>query len=362
MSNDALIYHPNIALKGISIPKDLDSADNDFIAQHGEEIMSEDMDSFLLDFLKNGRNIFHLEPELISLFKKTSVEDVVVEDVITPFESFYIHIGREANVYAPKYEQSHDVPFDKSRLSESVVPIVGIYVSYAFDSRDNACEGLDFMFVPEFGQPTEYAYFSLLWCYHSKGFRNVSGEKTTIKQALHNNVYQNPFDNKQAEIDYKERIFPDGKDFFETRGSWTPNIEDLIWKETVRELTNLAVNTILFLTSADSDVEEGYPSTYPEKLVNKARSGNAKEVKRAESKLASQGYTKIKFVGRSVKKYFQASNTGTTVSTHWRRGHWRKQPFGAKTEGNKRLVWIKPTIVNKGLNAEKPMNGHIYEV
>jgi hypothetical protein len=45
------------------------------------------------------------------------------------------------------------------------------------------------------------------------------------------------------------------------------------------------------------------------------------------------------------------------ISPHWRRGHWRNQPFGEKLS-EKKLIWIKPTIVNK--EKGEPIKGHIY--
>jgi hypothetical protein len=47
------------------------------------------------------------------------------------------------------------------------------------------------------------------------------------------------------------------------------------------------------------------------------------------------------------------------MSPHWRRGHFRQQPFGPKL-AHRKLVWIMPTIVRRDKGT--PENGHIYLV
>lgn len=42
------------------------------------------------------------------------------------------------------------------------------------------------------------------------------------------------------------------------------------------------------------------------------------------------------------------SNSGHSApATHWRRGHWRQQPHG-EGRRSRRLVWVRPTLVNAG--------------
>jgi hypothetical protein len=43
--------------------------------------------------------------------------------------------------------------------------------------------------------------------------------------------------------------------------------------------------------------------------------------------------------------------TGRTMPAHWRRGHYRMQPFGAQRQ-QRRVVWIRPTLVHGELGAE----------
>ena len=53
------------------------------------------------------------------------------------------------------------------------------------------------------------------------------------------------------------------------------------------------------------------------------------------------------------------ASTGGEVSTHWRRGHWRRQPFGDGLQ-QIRLLWIKPALVRR--DKGEPVHGHLYEV
>ena len=53
-----------------------------------------------------------------------------------------------------------------------------------------------------------------------------------------------------------------------------------------------------------------------------------------------------RWIGRDFKRSPSSIQTGTHASPtpHWRRGHWRQQPYGGG-RANTRITWIKPTLV-----------------
>jgi hypothetical protein len=53
-----------------------------------------------------------------------------------------------------------------------------------------------------------------------------------------------------------------------------------------------------------------------------------------------------RWIGRDFRRSPSTNLTGTHASptTHWRRGHWRQQPYG-EGRSERRLAWIKPTLV-----------------
>ncbi|OIP95460.1 MAG: hypothetical protein AUK56_05315 [Thiomicrospira sp. CG2_30_44_34] len=362
MTNDALIYHPNKIIEEMELPKNYDPEEHGFV---DDSVLSEDGCQMLYDFISGGRNIFHLESEIISLFKKTSIDNIFIKDVHFPYDSFYVHFGNDSGIYAPDYHNDGSEPFDKDLITyKNSVPIVGAYVQLdkEFTANEWKYTSLDIFLVPEPLGDAHYSHYASLAFDKYFGMRRLN-EPASIKDAFKAYIYQNPFESDlDNEKNNKHPVLGDGINWHDEKKKWKPSIEEQVWEKTVYESMSLLINFILYIDSPDSDVKEDYPKSYPKKLVAKAESGNSKEAKRAESKLASQGYTKIKFVGKSLRKYFQQESFGSSVSPHWRRGHWRKQPYGLKEEGKTRPAWIKPTIVNKGTTDEQDMPGHIYEV
>jgi len=83
----------------------------------------------------------------------------------------------------------------------------------------------------------------------------------------------------------------------------------------------------------------------------------------AIGRLAEQGFFPVRQIQMEVGTSKDVSKsiigTGDEVSTHWRRGHWRRQPHG-KDRKSIKLVWIKPVLVRADKGA--PTAGHVYNV
>jgi hypothetical protein len=71
----------------------------------------------------------------------------------------------------------------------------------------------------------------------------------------------------------------------------------------------------------------------------------------------------VNVLGRLAAELDRQSSTTAIdrqVATHWRRGHWRRQPHGPQNSLRK-LVWLMPTLVNLGKRGEE-VPGHLYLV
>jgi hypothetical protein len=77
-----------------------------------------------------------------------------------------------------------------------------------------------------------------------------------------------------------------------------------------------------------------------------------------QTKARLLGYRKLWFCGyNSARVNGQQTSDSGPVKTHWRRGHWRNQPYG-KGLAQTRLTWIRPVIVNK--SDEHPVSAIVY--
>ena len=122
----------------------------------------------------------------------------------------------------------------------------------------------------------------------------------------------------------------------------------------------LIVNCICYLNSSEKDIKISATNEQAEILLNELRKTKKTQQKnKLKQKLEKQTYSKIHFLGSSLKKYFNEQKSENELEPHWRRGHWRNQPFGTNLSESK-LIWIKPTIVRK--DKGEPKKGHIYEI
>lgn len=71
------------------------------------------------------------------------------------------------------------------------------------------------------------------------------------------------------------------------------------------------------------------------------------------------GYTKLKLCGLNLKKQSTEHIDKNSIRPHWRRGHWRQQPYGEELK-KKKIIWIRPTLVSQDKGS--PETGHIYQV
>lgn len=156
---------------------------------------------------------------------------------------------------------------------------------------------------------------------------------------------------------------------FETIGDlikfWVEDWDERITKEGIInediksrvDAVNLAINCILYLSLPQADIKKEYPTDVPTGFIDrlkKAKNKTQKEV--AQRTISNAGYSIINLVGSSFAKSHATSDETRTVATHWRRGHWRNQPY---LNGDKKLIWIMPVIVNA--KTGQPTKGHIYK-
>lgn len=61
----------------------------------------------------------------------------------------------------------------------------------------------------------------------------------------------------------------------------------------------------------------------------------------------------------SARRNRHGRSSGRRARPHWRRGHWRRQPFGEK-RALRKLIWVMPVMVQHG--GEGEADGHLYLV
>lgn len=298
-------------------------------------------------FHASGRNIFHFQPALTDLLRRTDVDDVILDNIHIPYDAFYLGFSQQADLDLWGQGYLVDGAY-VSRIKVDTTDLIQILLTTIRTDLDYS-EKPNFVLYPD-----RYYYFPL----------HVTKPGMTVGAAVKKSIAEHGlFEPKEildtsGEYSVLERtvsVADRGKlsqiEVAENNQKGFP-----IFHESLK----LIVNGLCYLSSQHREVDTRFPDHTPQNLLEKlARATNIRDASRTTSKLASMGYTKIHFCGDTIQRAYDALPNGRELSSHWRRGHWRNQSYGEQYSEHK-LLWIRPTLVRK--DKGEPPSGHIYSV
>lgn len=282
-----------------------------------------------------GRNIFDFSEGLLEMLKDTDVSDLDLEQIKLPFENFYIDIS-EAKIY----------------FADDFLPTIeGVYISE--EINDNIDDDITYERVISFNFTGDYI----------NHFKHINDNLYNHVRGFHS--YSLYLDRPYNLLNVGDAV-KDAKSMFIDVDTWEDLDEnkkiDLykIHSAFIERTVKLVVNCLLYLSQKENDVTEKYTTDLPIHLKTKLEKANTKRRKViVHNEIKNFGFSKIKLVGLSTFPKNKYDKTTGQVFPHWRRGHWRNQKYGDNFSQTK-LLWIKPTIVNK--EKGKPEKGHLYKV
>ena len=122
----------------------------------------------------------------------------------------------------------------------------------------------------------------------------------------------------------------------------------------------LIVNCICYLTVNKDDSELFATDVKANEILEQlSRTKKARLRNKLNEKLSKFSYSQVHLLGHKLRTSFEHLKSNIELEPHWRRGHWRNQPFGENLSETK-LIWIKPTVVRKDKGA--PKKGHLYDM
>lgn len=307
---------------------------------------------------QKGRNIFSFSEELLSMLVKTDVDNITFDMFHLPYDNFflslkplglffdseeenliegvYVHLERSEMESTPESERDSNMNDDYYEPEYNLL----IYLNFVGNIENVIRERPDKVVFQD-GED-----ILLNWSYKLAfpTYEDFTSVGEAIKKELEEfkaEIPKNILNNDQLSIE----VFNDYKAFVD---------------KTIRVL----INSLLFLSQPKDkiDKKEEYPINLPFNFNRKfSFSKTSKEKQKIDRKINESGFSKIDFIGFSDYKRNNNTEKGLgSKSTHWRRGHWRNQPYGIGLE-NKRVIWIKPTLINKD-NNDSDIKGHIYDV
>ena len=129
------------------------------------------------------------------------------------------------------------------------------------------------------------------------------------------------------------------------------------------EATAVAVNALCYMSSASEEMPEPeYPEDTPTQQLEKLKAPERRLREAGARELLVKSFVPVRRieVGAPGGEPGEGGARGTT-RPHWRRGHWRRQAHG---EGRllRKLVWLKPLIVNADQGAPEVEVTHVTKV
>ena len=316
----------------------------------------------IIDFYKGGRNIFSLSPFLIQLLNHTDIGNIRFTDIKLPYNSIYLHFGALADVEYPidLFEHKHGIEYelqDQDRKYYLDGAFVSILRNHSLDIRltfIDTNENFDrkVPITKDFRFPT--ISFTLdfgKWDSETSDFRYDSDVTFNNSTVCFYDIWDPKTEPSEIEFDKMHSLTKQPEKCYESE-----------WQEYVLfdKALMIIVNALCYLSYVDDDIEISTTNEQATQLEKElSRTKKHQQRNKLIDKLKRFTYSKIHFCGRKIEKEFQATETGIEVEPHWRRGHWRNQPFGVGLTCRK-LIWIKPTIVRK--DKGEPTTGHVYEV
>lgn len=292
-----------------------------------------------------GRVIFDVRKELSCSLLITDAQDIPCNALVLPCDAFYIHFGQGTGlvdqgfeiegVFVNKLAQTSTEP---PRLLVDAVP-TGFFAIREFWSLPMG-EGLTGVSI------------------------NLSNPDEPIVDALNRSIDDIVEHNKAVYAQHEEFERTLSVKYGKPVKVPTPidNLGDK--RDLLARVLQLTTNTLFFLAAEPDDVYEDWDLSAPSDLIQQTHSDKAGTRRTAENTLVKQGYVKVRYVGgqyaASIRNEHSSihESTGKTVTTHFRHGHFRRQPYGPERTLRK-TIFIAPVLVNPG-QGELP--GRIYEV
>ena len=278
----------------------------------------------------SGRQIFDLHDKLTELLLHTDLNETTLANLHTPYPAFFVRFGRQDQV--------------RLRFEANTFEYVdGAFVAYApWDEAGSLRLKIGFTMVHLDGQQVGYPgpFFDIL------PNELAMPVNEGIAAALHRRLGDagdDPNDDNNARG---------------LKSHLRAEIEDSA--ELMRHCASLLINALFYLESIEHHLPEPTPGRdTPPDLVAMWMSKPLKRYK-FQSKLRAEGYAVVRLVGAEIETPTQkdGGDAGHSVRVHWRRGHWRMQPYGPQRESRRR-IWIKPILVG-GDALVKTTYGHIY--
>jgi hypothetical protein len=265
-----------------------------------------------------GRQIFDLHDKLTELLSHTDVGDATIEDLHTPYDAFFLRFGLLPNIR---------MIFDETRWEYLDGAFVG-WAPFDLEGQKGRRLKIGFTTVHEDGTGVGYPGFVFDIRPNELKLSVPDAIDTAMRRRLSN------FEDQPGQSDSTQAV----------NAAARYEIEEAAG--VLRDASALLINSLFYLESIRDHLPTASPGrdVPPDRIAKWMQAPPVKRHKLASS-LTADGFAVVRLIGQEVADHALPSPPGSgTVRMHWRRGHWRMQPYGEHRSLRKR-IWIKPMLV-----------------
>lgn len=291
-------------------------------------------------YLEGGKVIFDLSKTLSDTLLITDTKDIPCGELPFPTSCFYLHFGSDSD------------------LSDDGFNIEGAFVTRMSDRMtiDLVPQGFGqphFLSLP-MGEPLVGA--PVLLNDSAKPIAQALTESIASVLEMNAKLYEQMAETeRQLERQYGEVV------------KVPAQVQRLAEKEPLlQKALALIVNTMFYLAAEPEDVMDDWGRDTPTEAVDALLSAEKPgTIKTIENTLLRSGYSKVLFVGKKFARSItarhmqEATANGNILATHFRRGHFRCQPYGPENALRK-TIFVAPVLVNAESGGE--LQGRVYVV
>ncbi|QHV99308.1 hypothetical protein [Spirosoma endbachense] len=307
-----------------------------------KEYAEESFDLYL-EWKKGGKHLLNFSSELLTMLAKTDTANVPIESLLTTYHSnFYLSL------------RDLDVSLFDSVISK-VDGVFTIRTSFReeldtpqMESNSASSEGIKLIFVGDF-LPLTLKYGSLF-------------ETTSDVPFFSFDLKLTPQLGRLTVDDSLKELLTDFIGYIALTLLLPHDLQDeltIAYQRMTKELIPCVINAILYTSQHIEKPVHRLPIDLPGQLEKKLRTAKTKHQRQnALAEIGQAGFKSIEFFGEQyIGSLTKSAAMDIAITPHWRRGHWRNQPVGIGLQ-DRRLLWIKPTIVGK--DAGLPIGGQLH--
>lgn len=288
----------------------------------------------VLNLMRAGRNVFHLDREMTDNIRQIELDEVTTEDLVHPYDAYYLVLDGEA------------MPLASGHVAEGVIIDI-LPWSPDPDAFDRVERELRAQASRERLDPNRLDHSARITEIHNALFaKHMPGKVLDITFVPM--PEPGPW-HENREIGFKAQVvLKPGETLIQSLLRNAADLEGSFGKRVIdqppvglEKHLRLVLNAILYITRYAGDRPLAWQPDAPTEIVDQALKGR----KSAQRQLARDGYVMTRLIRFRDDVDPEDGIVGDRkVAPHWRRAHWRRQPYGPASSLRK-LILVRQSRV-----------------